>query len=105
MSDVRPLSEIYEEIAEQWVDYDAAANLLEDCKSAFLSERMLLHSDLPVNRAETMVKASPEWKEYVEKTVEARRKANLYKVKLETVKMRHSEWVAQDANQRMAAKL
>src|SRR5260370_42627632 len=95
MTDNRPLSEFFEEVAEQWVDADAAASLLEDCKSAFLAERMLLHSDLPVNRAEGLVKSSPEWKDYVEKTVAARRLANLYKLKIEALRMRFSEWQSQ----------
>lgn len=105
MADIRPLSEIFEEIAEKWVDYDSAANLLEDCKSAFLAERMLLYADMPVNRAETIVKGSAEWKDYVERAVDARKKANLYKVKMETLRMRFTEWNSQEANERMKAKL
>src|SRR5262245_45079932 len=105
MTDNRPLSELFEDIAEQWVDADAAANLLEDCKSAFLAEQMQNYVELPVNRAEGLVKASAEWKDYVEKTVRARKLANLYKVKMETLRMRFQEWSSQEANERIKARL
>ncbi len=103
--DNRPLSQIYSEIAHQWVDADAAASLLEDCKSAFLSQKMQMHSMLPVSKAEALVKASPEWEDYIEKMVNARKQANLLKVKLETIKMRHSEWQSEEANNRAQARL
>ncbi len=105
MSDNRPLSELFEEIANQWVDAKAAADLLEDCKSAYFSEQMQLYPDMAVSRAEILVKSSEEWKNYVEKTVAARKRANLYWVKVETLKMRASEWQSQEANQRIQARL
>lgn len=105
MSDNRPLSEIYSEIGASWVDADAAANLLEDCKSAFLSQKMLLHPDVAVNKAEMLVKGSREWEDYIHKTVAARKRANLLKVQMETIRMRFSEWQSQEANERVQARL
>lgn len=104
-SDNRPLSEIFSEIAESWVDADAAASLLEDCKSAVLAEKMLVYADLAVSKAEMMVKGSPEWRDYIEKTVAARKRANLLKVQLETIRMRYGEWNSQAANERVQARL
>lgn len=101
----KPLSEQYYELATRWVDADAAATLLEDCKSAFLSQRMQLMGDKPVNRAEANVKASLEWRDYIEKMVNARKQANLLKVQMETIRMRHSEWQSQEANERTQARL
>ena len=99
------LSEQYAEIAERWVDADAAANLLEDCKSAFLSQRMLACGDMAVNKAEMSVKGSRDWEDYIRKTVAARKQANLCKVQMETIKMRFQEWISEDANRRVEARL
>lgn len=101
----KPLSEQYAAIAEAWVDADAAANLLEDCKSAFLSQKMQLMAGQPLNRAEALVKSSPEWRDYIEKMVNARKQANLLKVQMETLRMRHSEWMSEDANNRIQSRL
>lgn len=100
-----PLSQQYYEIAHQWVDADAAASLLEDCKSAFLSQKMQMYANQAVSKAEALVKASPEWRDYIEKMVNARKAANLLKVKMETLKMRHSEWQSEEANNRTQARL
>ena len=105
MESNRPLSEIYSEVAAQWVDADAAANLLEGCKSAFLAEKMQLHGSLPVTKAESLVKASPEWRDYVEKAVAARKLANKFRVQMEQVKMRFQEWSSEEANERTKARL
>jgi hypothetical protein len=105
MESNKPLSEQYAEIGAQWVDADAAASLLEDCKSAFLSQKMQLYGDKPLNRAEAIVKASPEWRDYIEKMVNARKNANILRVKMDTLKMRHQQWIGEDANRRVEARL
>ena len=105
MNSNEPLSETYAKVAEQWVDADAAANLLEDLKSAFLSQRMLALGDMPVSKAEAAVKGSDEWQDYLEKTVAARKSANLFKVQMETIKMRFSEYQSQEANNRVISRL
>lgn len=104
MSD-RSLSEEFRLIAKQWVEADAAATLLEETKSAFLSQRMLALGEVPVSRAEMAVKGSAEWSGHVESIVQARKAANLLKVKLEWIRMRHSEQMSREATERTERKL
>src|SRR5271169_2268882 len=99
-----PWSEQYRIAGEEWADLESAATLLEDCKSAVMAQWQTELGDVPVNRAEQTVKASPRWREYITDTVEARRKANVAKVKLESIKMRAMEVHAKDANTRAELK-
>ena len=99
-----PISEQFERKAHEWVDADAAAEILEQTKSAVFAEMLLAHGPIAHNRAEALSKASPAWAEHVATIVEARRKANRLKVDMEVMRMRHREWIAQDANQRTAAR-
>jgi hypothetical protein len=103
-SDV-PWSERYREAAEDWVGKDTAANLLEECKSAVLSQKMIALGDIPVSHAERQVKASPEWYDYTTKTVKAREAANLAKVRMEFIKMRAMEEQSANANKRAEMRL
>jgi hypothetical protein len=106
MEENQPLSEIYLEAAEDWADKEAAAQLLEDTKSAVMAQKQTaLGGDLPVNRAEQIVKASPDWVSHLEKIVEARKVANLAKVKLEYIRMRHMEWINHESNNRAGSRL
>lgn len=100
MSDNQPLSEQFRVAAKSWVQLDSAANMLEESKSAVLSQRMAALGDMPVSRAELTVKASDEWKDYIEKMVRAREAANLAKVKLEWLRMKFSEWQSDAATRR-----
>jgi hypothetical protein len=100
-----PWSEQYRIVARKWVEADAAASLLEDTKSAFLSQRMQAHADLPVSRAEAMIKGAPEWVDFVEKMVAARKQANLLKVQLEYLRMKFSEWSSENATKRAEMRL
>ncbi len=100
-----PLSEQFRVVAKQWVDADAAANILEDTKSAVLAEMMLGQGDMAVNKAETLVKASPEWRRHVESIVNARRAANRLKVQMEYIRMKSSEWASENANKRAEMRL
>lgn len=105
MDDNRPLSQIYQQAAEEWVDKEAAADLLENMKSVVMAQRQSAMGDIPVNRAEQAVKSSPFWEKYVRDVAEARKQANLAKVKLEEIRMRHTEWVNGQANMRAEMKL
>ena len=100
-----PLSEQFRIIAKKWVDADAAANILEESKSAFLSKMMADLGDMPVSKAEMNVKASSAWSEYIEKMVEARKNAALLKVQLEYIRMQFSEWQSHAATRRAEMKL
>lgn len=101
----RPLSEQYHETAVQWVDADAAASILEETKSATLSQMMLAYPLFAVNRAEMTVKASPQWRDYLTRMVEARRNANLLKVRMEFLRMKFSENQSEEATERVKMKL
>lgn len=107
--DNRPISEQYREAADQWVDADAAASLLEETKSAIFAEMaakvLAKNNGLAVNRAEVLVKSSPEWKEHVTKMVHARRDANRHKITMEYLKMRFSEQMSVEATHRAEARL
>jgi hypothetical protein len=100
-----PLSEQYRVVAKAWVDADAAANLLEETKSAVLSRMMIACGDMPVSRAEMQVKGSADWADFIKKMVEAREKAALLKVKLEYIKMKFHEWQSENATRRAEMRL
>ena len=102
-------SEQYRIVAKQWCEAEAAASLLEDTKSAMLSTRIrqLIESEpgIALNRAEAEVKSSPEWREWITSMIDARKKANLLKVQLEYLRMRHSEWQSMEASKRAEMRL
>lgn len=95
-----PWSEQFRIVAREWVELDKAATMLEETKSAVLSQRMAAHGDIPVNRAEREVKSSPEWQDYIKAMVDARSQANLKKVQLEYLRMKFQEWSSENANRR-----
>ncbi len=101
----QPPSEQYRLAAKTWVDLDGAARLLEETKSAVLSQRQKAFGDMPAAHSEREVKASPEWAEYIERMVAARTAANLAKVRMEWCRMRFSEWISMDATRRAEMKL
>lgn len=102
-------------IPEQWheaamacVDAEAAAQLLEETKSAKLSEMIgELQRDTPglaFNKAEMTAKASPEWRAWVEGMVRARKAANRARVNRDFLRMQFSVWIAEDANHRAGSR-
>lgn len=101
----RPISEEYRIVAKQYVDADAAASLLEELKTATLSQKQQELGDMPVSRAEMQVKSSPEWFAYIERMVEARKTANRLKVQMEYIRMRHSEQQSAEATARSERRL
>lgn len=100
-----PLSEQYRLVAKEWVNADSAARLLEETKTAVLSQRMRALGDMPAAHSEREVKASPEWSDFIEKMVKARTAANLKKVQLEYIKMQFSEYQSFEATKRAEMKL
>jgi hypothetical protein len=105
MSDNLPFSEQYRLVAKQWVDADAAANLLEECKTPTLSQKMVALGDMPVSRAEMLVKASDEWHEYIKIMVEARKRANLLRAQKDYIEMRAKEYQSAEASKRAEMRL
>lgn len=100
-----PYSEQYRVAAEAWSKLESAASMLEECKSAILSQRKIQQGDMPDNKAERNVKASPEWRDYIEKMVKAREAANLAKVKVEYLRMKFWEASSENANRRAEMRL
>ncbi len=101
----QPISEQYRIVAKKWVGADAAASILEETKSAILSQMMLALGEMPVSRAEAMVKGSSEWTTHIEKMVKARQDANLLKVQLEYLRMRYGEQQSFEATSRAEMRL
>lgn len=101
----RPLSEVYNEVASDWVEKDAIARLREETKSLRFAQRCQALGDIPVNRAEQTVKADRDWYEEVMLDVSARTDANKAKVLMETTKMRFQEWQSDEANHRAESRL
>ena len=93
-------SEAYRLAGEEWADLEAAASYLEDTKSAIMAQMQTKLGDMPVNRAEQIVKASQEWVKHVESIIDARKKANKAKINLEYARMKYYEGQSQDANRR-----
>lgn len=105
MSNEFPFSERYRVAAERWVDLESAAAALEETKSSVMAQRQTMMGDIPVNRAEQMVKASAQWKDYLDRMIAARRDANLAKVQMDYEKLRFYENQSREANSRTEARL
>lgn len=105
MSSDFPFSERFRVAAETWVDAENAAQLLEDTKSIVMAQRQAQLGEMPINRAEQTIKAAPDWARYVESIVEARKVANLAKVKMEFERLRFMENQSREANTRAEMKL
>lgn len=101
----QPLSEQFRIVAKQWVGLDGAARMLEEAKTATLSQMMKKLGDVPAAHAERDVKSSKDWEEYIKKMVDARTEANLKKLQMEFLRMKHSEWQSAEANARSERRL
>ena len=101
----RPISEQFRIVARQWVADDEAASILEESKSAVLSQMMLKQGDVPVSKAEMRVKGSSEWQDYLDKMVSARAAANLRKVQLDYLRMRERKEDREAWNERTERKM
>lgn len=100
-----PYSEQYRKAATRWASLEAAASLLEESKSAVMSQQMSAQGDIPVTHAERIVKASPQWKDYLEKMVKAREAANLAKIEMEFIRMRYWENQGDEATKRQELRM
>ena len=105
MDNDQPWSEIFRLAGIDWAEKEAAASLLEDSKSAVMAQKCAMMGDIAVNRAEQAVKSSPEWVEYIEYAVDARKAANLAKVNMEAMRMKFNEWQNSEANGRAEARV
>jgi hypothetical protein len=100
------LTERYRKVAKEFAEANAAASIMEESKSLCLAERMnMLGDDLPMSKREMMVKASPEWRDYIKSMVDLRTQANLKKAELEWIKMRFQEMMSEQATLRAETRL
>lgn len=105
-----PISEAYRLKATEWVDADKSARLMEESKTIAFSQMVnrtirQATGKMPHNRAEALVKASDEYKDYIEKMVMLRSEANLLRVEVEYLKMKHSEQQSAEATARAERRL
>lgn len=100
-----PPSEQYRLAALDWCEKDAAARMLEECKSAVLAQRMKALGDIPAAHAEREVKASTEWSNYIKKTVHAKTDANRAKIEMEFARMEFMRWQSEEASKRAEMRL
>lgn len=100
-----PLSERIGRAHRNWVNLDEAARLLEATKSAVFSQKVIALGDMPVSRAENIVKASPEWHDHITKVEKARTAANHAKVEWDYLRNQLVEWQSAAADERLRAKL
>lgn len=98
--DNNPLSEQFRLAGIDWAEKDSAARILEESKTAVLSQRMNALGEMPTSKAERLVKATPEWHEYLAKMVKAREQSNFAKVHMEFIRMRYHEWQSANASKR-----
>jgi len=100
-----PLSMKFWKASQDWVAHDSAARLMEELKTSTLSQMMIKLGDMPVSKAEMIAKASDEYREYITLMTANRTDANNAKVKMEYCRMKHSEEMSKEANNRAENKL
>lgn len=107
----QPISERYRLASRKFCAADAAATLLEEMKTTRLEQlktRLIASSgdtSMADNKAERLVKSSPDWETYLTGMCHARAAAQVAQHELVAIKMEFNEWQAQDANARAEYKL
>lgn len=71
---------------ELWSDALHAADLLEETRSTLLAKITKEHFELPAWKAEAAAKADPRYEEHIRAMVDARRLANLARVRFDGAK-------------------
>ena len=100
MASNEPYSEQYRLKGLEWCDLDAAARMLAEGKTTYLAQRMAALGDMPVSKAEAIVKASDDWADYIKKMVRAKTLANKAKIELEFIDMQYWERSGSEATRR-----
>ena len=95
-----PLSEQYRLAGLDWAQKNAAASILEETKTAVLSQRMNALGEMPTSKAERLIKGTEDWHKYLKGMVDAREAANLAKVTMEFKRMKYHEWQSMNASRR-----
>lgn len=100
-----PYSDRYREAAMDWCDKDAAARMLEECKSSFIATRKQELGDIADNKADKLVRSSEEYKDYIKKMVNAKTAANRAKIQLNYIEAKSWEQRSSEANRRAEMRL
>ena len=105
----QPLSEQFRIVGLQWHDAHAAASLMEEMKTTTLEKMKTTliqeRGDMPDNRAERIVKASPDWEKYIRDMCAHRAKATKLKLQLDYIEMRRWEQSSVEATARVERRL
>lgn len=101
--DERPISELFRITSKHWIAADHEYRHFEEMKTPELEKRKqaLIEAATPDDKmtdakAERIVKASQEWRDYIRQLVEAKTKANRFQMQMEYIRMR--QWEINDAN-------
>lgn len=102
-----PWYEAYGKLAPEWIDADSAADLMEQTRSAWMAQEVqkLVEAGESAAAAERQVRASPEYSAYIKTMVEARKRANLLKARLEYIRMRNMAEQSDNATQRVQMRM
>jgi hypothetical protein len=71
---------------ELWADTNAAADVLEETKGTLLSKLLKEHFDQPAWKADALAKGDPRYEEHIRAMVDARRLANVARVRYDGAK-------------------
>ena len=97
----RPISELYRLAAHNWAEADGLARELEEKKSIYISEqinkRCELDGKLSKAAAESQVKASPQYIEFIAEMTNARTEANHLRAEQKYYELKHLEWLVKNA--------
>ena len=90
--------------ANLWVEADDLARELEEKKSIYLAEQKNIRCgfNLKLSKiaAEELVKASPEYGDFIAQMVNARTEANRLRVQEKYLEMKHRKWLVLNARER-----
>ena len=107
--DNRSPAEQWRDVAMAWADAEDAAAMLEETKSAVLSQMVSveINADPKMSnaKAEMIVKSSDKWRRHVESIVRSRTTANRARIERDYMKMKAMEWVNAEANHRAASRM
>ena len=105
MDSNEPYSDQWHRAALKANDLEGAASLMENTRSAMLSQWKVKLGDIADNKAEKIVKASNEWYDLNKRMVDARSNANAAKIEAEWMKMKYWESSSDRADERTMARL
>lgn len=100
----QPLSEQYRVASEEYGDVNAAASLREELKTTTLEQMKTAvireHGEMADNKAERIVKSSPEWEEYIRAMCTDRARADKLKMRMEYIRIKFQERMDANATNR-----